>query len=240
MNRKEFMALLAALLRDIPEEERTEALAYYDGYFEDAGVENEQKILTELESPEKVAMMIKADVGASNAMEYTENGYQDQRFNKRNEVSGWQSNEHSHTDSNYQKDTYHTTNNQQWGKGNNKMLLIILAIVTCPIWLSLVGAVIGAVFGVIGAVFAVLVTAGALTAVCYVTGFVLSGIGIGMLISGTAGIGLGLVGSGMVMIALALLGTLICIVLYGKVTPAVFRFIIRICRKPFQSRGSTA
>lgn len=61
MNRREFMERLEFLLKDIPVEDRADALSYYAGYFEDAGAENEQKVIQELESPEKVAENIKAD-----------------------------------------------------------------------------------------------------------------------------------------------------------------------------------
>lgn len=55
MNRQEFMRRLEQLLEGIPEEEKREAIACYTSYFEDAGEENEEKIIRELESPEKVA-----------------------------------------------------------------------------------------------------------------------------------------------------------------------------------------
>ena len=61
MNRVEFMETLSRLLQDIPEEDRIDALKYYNDYFDDAGSESEQKVIEELESPEKVAMKIKAD-----------------------------------------------------------------------------------------------------------------------------------------------------------------------------------
>ena len=61
MNRIEFMEELSGLLQDIPEEDRIDALKYYNDYFDDAGSENEQNVIEELESPEKVAMKIKAD-----------------------------------------------------------------------------------------------------------------------------------------------------------------------------------
>ena len=51
MNRQEFMKRLEELLTDISTEEKEEALAYYTGYFEDAGEENEEKIIQELEKP---------------------------------------------------------------------------------------------------------------------------------------------------------------------------------------------
>ena len=57
------METLSRLLQDIPEEDRIDALKYYNDYFDDAGSENEQNVIEELESPEKVAMKIKADQG---------------------------------------------------------------------------------------------------------------------------------------------------------------------------------
>lgn len=45
MNRQEFMRRLEQLLGGIPEEEKREAIAYYTSYFEDAGEENEEKII---------------------------------------------------------------------------------------------------------------------------------------------------------------------------------------------------
>lgn len=58
MNRQEFMSRLEYLLRGIPEEERADALAYYNDYFEEAGAENEYQVIQELGSPEQVAQTI--------------------------------------------------------------------------------------------------------------------------------------------------------------------------------------
>lgn len=69
MSREEFMKQLESLLNDVSEEEKKEALEYYRGYFEDAGEENEERILKELESPEKVAQTIKADLGTGKKRE---------------------------------------------------------------------------------------------------------------------------------------------------------------------------
>lgn len=62
MRKEEFMKRLETLLADISEEEKREALSYYWSYFDDAGEENEERILRELESPEKVAATIKDDL----------------------------------------------------------------------------------------------------------------------------------------------------------------------------------
>lgn len=65
MRREEFLQQLEQLLMDISEEERKEALRFYESYFEDAGEANEEKILKELESPQKVADTIKKELGGN-------------------------------------------------------------------------------------------------------------------------------------------------------------------------------
>lgn len=85
MNRIEFMSALKQLLVSIPEEERAEAVQYYEDYFEDAGPENEEQVIKELGSPEKVAAIIWADMksGSEENGEFTENGYTDVRFEEK-------------------------------------------------------------------------------------------------------------------------------------------------------------
>ena len=55
MNRIDFMRRLELLLSDLPENERREAVQYYNDYFNDAGVENEEEVLESLGTPEEVA-----------------------------------------------------------------------------------------------------------------------------------------------------------------------------------------
>ena len=90
MSRDDFIRQLEMLLEDVPQEEKQEALSYYQSYFEDAGTENEERILRELESPQKVAATIKADLGmeaGSGMGEYTEHGFTDSRFQDRQELN---------------------------------------------------------------------------------------------------------------------------------------------------------
>ena len=47
MNRDEFMAQIARLLVDMPENERMEAIRYYNDYLDEAGVENEEQAIEE-------------------------------------------------------------------------------------------------------------------------------------------------------------------------------------------------
>ena len=61
MNRSEYMAALRRALSVLPEEERANALRYYEEYFDDAGPENERKVIADLGAPEAVAAQILAD-----------------------------------------------------------------------------------------------------------------------------------------------------------------------------------
>lgn len=65
MTKQEFLQRLNRLLADVTQEEREEALRYYEEYFDEAGPEQEQAVLAELGSPEKVAAIIKANVPGS-------------------------------------------------------------------------------------------------------------------------------------------------------------------------------
>lgn len=88
MKREEFMSQLERLLGGLPEEDRQDALAYYEDYFEEAGPEQEDRVIQDLGSPGKVAAMIRADLrdGERSQGEFTENGYQDARFQEQRQT----------------------------------------------------------------------------------------------------------------------------------------------------------
>lgn len=86
MNKVEFMRRLNELLIDVPEEERTEALQYYEDYFADAGNSREEEIVTELGSPEALAKAIREEISGTKQVgydkegEYTEQGFRDAKY----------------------------------------------------------------------------------------------------------------------------------------------------------------
>ena len=79
MNRIEYMTKLASLLQDIPEVERKDAMKYYNDYFDDAGSENEQNVIEELESPE--SGNVSASLKAQNASSGKDNSESDENDN---------------------------------------------------------------------------------------------------------------------------------------------------------------
>lgn len=58
MNKQEYLSELESHLASLSEEERTNALQFYDEYFEDAGPENEQQVISELGKPFALAKSI--------------------------------------------------------------------------------------------------------------------------------------------------------------------------------------
>ena len=83
MNRESFLKELSFLLSDLEEDEKKEALQYYQDYFDEAGPEREQEILAHIGSPEKAASEIKNGLfGDPDRGEYTERGYYDECFDE--------------------------------------------------------------------------------------------------------------------------------------------------------------
>jgi uncharacterized membrane protein len=128
MTKLEFMKELESLLSDIPFEEREEALQYYNGYFEDAGEDNEEEIIKELGSPKRVASIIKADLN-SNAQDrenrglFTEKGYQDTGYeDEKFELAGRKNTNSTGNSSTGNNGAYYngSNNNNNYNNSNNR------------------------------------------------------------------------------------------------------------------------
>ena len=223
MSKEEFMRQLEALLTDVSEEEKQEALSYYRSYFEDAGEENEERILKELESPQKVASTIKADLGVDQGNEagaYTEHGFEDERFEEKQAVD-LKKKEQQESRSTYDEN-----------RTLKIILIVAIAVVTSPVWGSALAGILSGIFGLaIGIVAA--------TGALYVAGGVLFGIGIGQFVIGSAAIGFALAGAGMLVLALAVLMTVLCVWTCGKAVPWICNVIGRLWRSIFSGKERT-
>ena len=65
MKKEIFLERLEALLQDIPEEEKRDAIDYYRDYLEEAGPEKEEEVLAEFQSPEHIAEVIRTELQLS-------------------------------------------------------------------------------------------------------------------------------------------------------------------------------
>lgn len=226
MNRTEFMTRLAALLQDVPVEERRDAMQYYNDYFDDAGVENEQQVIKELESPEKVAEKIKADFVSSgqNSGQFTESGYRDTRFD-------------------------HTSVPVQGGYGSPEaapkkngdrtvkiVLIILIILVGLPVVLPVALGIAGAAIGVIAAIFGVFLALVIFAFAVAVAGISLVVAGIMSIIPELA-VGLALIGTGLILTVIGVVMLVASIKLCAVVFPGICRGIVWICRRPFQRKA---
>lgn len=108
MNRIEYMRRLAALLQDVPAEERVATMQYYNDYFDDAGEENEEKVMEELGSPEQVAAEMKAGLGRStkDSGEFRETGYTDPQFERKEVPTNYREVKEAHAGNSYSDGAY--------------------------------------------------------------------------------------------------------------------------------------
>ena len=221
MDRMSYMERLAWLLGDLPEEERNEALRYYEDYFEEAGPEREEEVISELGSPEQVACVIRMNQKEPGDFgEYTEQGYRDTRFEERRNQVGHYT-EMEKADKIYQENASRAdsgeggrTEESAGGRSTGMTaLLIILAVFSFPVWGGLLIGVIGVLIGLVCCILA---------------------LGIG-LVAGTFGC---LAGGGFLAMAFGLGGILLCRLVFGSLLPLcfqgignLFRFIFRRNRR---------
>lgn len=234
MNRNEFMIKLEMLLTDISSEEREEALQYYRDYFEDAGAENEQDVIQELESPEKLAAMIKADLkcdSSADTGEFTEKGYRDTRFEEK-EMPARREFEGRAEDASQQA----APKTSIW----LKILLIALIIligapIVIPIGIGIAALIFGLVIGAF-AFFAGLVI-GALAVMG--AGAVVIIMGLTLIITEISSAIL-TVGIGLLTFVVGLIATVATVKLCMVMYPAMFRILVNMCRWPFHRRKAVA
>ncbi|MCI5699108.1 MAG: DUF1700 domain-containing protein [Lachnospiraceae bacterium] len=217
MNREEFMRQLERLLWDIPVNDRQDAIAYYNDYFDEAGKENEASVIQKLGSPGKVAAIIKADLkeNGNEQAEYTEQGYSDRRGSV----------------------NLNTPTRRETGYREPKQkrriplaLIIVLLVFASPLLLGVGGGLLGGILGLLGALAGIILAVVAGGAACLVCGTVGLIYGIfklafspmhGLLYVGVSGLSL----------ALGILLLVLFVWCAFRWLPALFRGIVNLCQR---------
>lgn len=216
MNKVEYMRELERLLQNIPENERIEALTYYEEYFDDAGVENEQQVIAELGYPAKVAETIKE--GLRGNMGYQNNG-------------GYQNTGYQHIG----------TQNVYTGGGETKedkiptwaiVLIVIACIFASPMLIGAAGTAFGLIISIIASLFGCIIGFGVAGGALVVSAIVCIGVGISILIT-TPLAGVGLIGIGLLLAALGLLFIIATVWLCGWALPTFIKWIVGLCKKGY-------
>lgn len=229
MNRAEFMRQLESLLQNISPAEREEALQYYSDYFDDAGEENEQRVIEALGNPAKVAENIKRDLYG--------NGYGDAAFqravNGNRAVVQYQQG----TDNNEKN----TSNGAAEGTKNDKMptwlivLLIILCIFASPAILGIATSLAGVIFGAIVTWFS-LIFGAAVTALCLVGVAVVLLVLAGMTCVVSPLTGVALLGGALICAGIGILAIMLTVAMAGIATPAMCRGIVWVWHRIFDKK----
>lgn len=226
MNRQEFMRRLERLLWNIPENDRLDAIAYYNDYFDEAGTENEAQVIRELGSPEKVAATIKANFTESEQTEYTEQGcYTGYDYTNKNVPETQEINSH-----------------KKAKKRDIPLPVIIICIIfASPILLGVGGGLLGGLIGLLGALFGIIIAVVACGAGLTIGGVVCLVAGMFRVLTNPLE-GLITMGVGGVLGAAGLLLILLFVWSAFKWLPALFRACVNFCQRIFHrgERGNVA
>ena len=238
MNRIEYMERLDQLLWVMPREEREEALQYYNDYFDDAGVENEERIILELGSPEEVAAKIRAGY-AGDSGEYSEQGFEDVRFHSRQDMVA-EAERVEGTWESIPKEEIQTGSKKTRQRNVNVWKIIALALITllaAPIVVPLGIAALAVVFAIVVAILAVLVGVG-------VSGFAILFAGIVVIVAGIVKVvmapatGILAAGIGCILLAVGILLSWGIISVLVKVVPVLIRGVVKLLQAPFRKAGA--
>lgn len=222
MTRVEFMNELESLLSDLSEDERNEALQYYNDYLDDAGKENENHILEKLESPQKVSKTIHQ--GLSGDMdtkgEYGETGYHDTSVEDKNLPAQRKA-------------------KKPWTSTPLKCILVVLLLIVGLLkffpWIATLSGFLLATVIVLFVILALLLGGG----------FIVAGVGVLLFVFScflipTSFIGfLGFLGGGLLLIALGLSVSVLLWWCVLKLFPPMFRWIVNQFRKIFHREERT-
>ena len=154
MNKYEFLAQLRNALSSVPLEEREAAMSYYEEFFSDAGEENEQAVIASLGPPEELARSI-----------INENRKDTTRTSETpsaTDTSGFDANTFTPPPTPARQNTGWT--------GGQIALIIVLLVLSFPIWIGLVAALFGILIGLFGALIGIIAAFGACAVAALVTG----------------------------------------------------------------------
>lgn len=231
MDRKTFMQELSFLLQDISEDERQEALSFYEDYFDEAGEENEDKVIKELGEPSRVAAIIR-DSLKGNFEEHIHvgnNGFSNDDYQRNYEVVDVDSHQKS-----YKKGHLR-------GKWNNlssrdRILLIVLLILAIFPLSSMIGEIFGIGFGLAVLFFCLVFGFWIITIILAIVGVALIVVGVTYLFS-LSGAGLIYMGIGFIVIALAQIFEKIASWFFKECIPSIVDTLSNFVNKVFHNRG---
>lgn len=242
MNKEIFLRDLRRFLADIPEDEREQALKYYEDYFEDAGPEKEQQVIQELGSPLDIAKQIKSTNQENISYGQGNDFFQNREYPNPygNTQNNYQNTSGGFTQNNYSQNTGYTQGansrnysqgqgvytgpyqqpKKSWTQDSSKIVIIILiAILAIPVGIPLLSIIFAFAVAAVAIIFTLMITFFAIGGSLAISGVVVLA---GCFFSGgsIANILL-LLGTGLVLTSIGVLIFWFSIVLCSKLFPAL-------------------
>lgn len=118
-------------------------------------------------------------------------------------------------------------------------LIVVLAVLTSPVWIGLLGGFLGVAAGLIAVLFALFLTFLIIGVVFIVVAIALLVTGVTLLFSAPLA-ALCVIGCGLVLFALGLVGIWVMVALAGLAISAFVRGIVSLCQKIFHRGGARA
>ena len=213
MNKDEYLKALEHNLQSLTENDRQEALIYYKNYFEDAGEENFQQIITQLGSPEQLAKSILHNYPG--VLQVTQ-----KKDDKNNNATN---------------NSSKASNKSDYSIGKI-LFIILLVLITMPLWIPAIGVISSIVLGIaitivaIGAISTILGTISFIVGICFfcLGVFFIFPNGINALMF--TGLGLVLIG---ISIIFSYFGIYYCV----KTVPAIIRKFVELCQRALKSNN---
>lgn len=210
MNKQEFLEALRQALSGLPDEERQNALQYYEDYFADAGEENEAQAIADLGSPEAVAQAIINDYRELAA---TSGGASSSSGGPGASVPG-----------------------PPRKKGVSPWVLLILVLLAIPLGVPLLAAAFSLIVGFFTVVLAIALVVVLVPVICGVVGLAVCWAGaLALFVSPASAVVA--IGGGLVCIAVGLLIGALFVKLLTLFVPPIVRGFVNLCRRPFERRN---
>lgn len=232
MNKENFLRDLRRFLSDLPEEEREQAVKYYEDYFEDAGPENEEQVIQELGNPVDIAKQIKAvnpdRIEYGQGTDFRHSAHYPEVSNGADfRYESGQQTGYSQNSSSGQR----TGEKKKWTQDSGKVtLVVILAILAIPVGIPIASAAFS-IFLTILSVIAGLTVAELLLGIGFAVGGLISTIASFFLLpAGSIANFILLLGIGLSFLSLGIMLFWLGVVFCAKFYPAFFKGLAGLCQ----------
>lgn len=207
MIRSEFMKKLEQFLAELSPQERQEAIDYYNSYMDDAGIGINDTVPESIGTPEEVAKELKRSI--------------------LNPDTDFIADEKININVPDKKNMYSNFNNKKKSmSGNEIALIVIIAILTSPIWITIVMAAFSVVVGVVAVAFGL----GVAFISLIIAGVALVIAGFAVLLTETA-TAVGLIGAGFIVMSIGIVLSICVVNCIAVFIPWVIKSISKLAKK---------